>query len=67
MPKEKKQPIRCLCGTCYSMTNCERCGWNADEAARRKLLPLIEREDGLRRKIIPSKQVKEVPDNDAGR
>ncbi len=31
---------------------CEKCGWYADEAARRKPIPLARDEDGLRRKHI---------------
>lgn len=32
---------------------CERCGWNRQEYERRKALPLVRGEDGLRRKILP--------------
>lgn len=32
--------------------DCARCGFNADEAERRKNIPLTECDDGLRRKVI---------------
>ena len=32
---------------------CARCGWNDEEAERRKAMPLTLCEDGLRRKILP--------------
>lgn len=35
---------------------CERCGWNVQEDARRKAIPLTLCSDGLRRKIIPPRQ-----------
>lgn len=35
---------------------CECCGWNVQEDARRKEIPLTLCSDGLRRKIIPPRQ-----------
>lgn len=32
--------------------DCERCGFNPEEAERRKDIPLTECDDGLRRKIL---------------
>ena len=37
---------------------CGRCGFDAREAARRRLLPLEEDENGLFRKIINRKETK---------
>lgn len=61
-------PIRnnnCLRGGCarwwgarkagLNYTECERCGFDKDEDARRKQLPLVYGKDGLQRKIIPAK------------
>lgn len=36
--------------------NCPRCGWNEEEAKRRKVIPLTMQEDGLRRKILPRRE-----------
>ena len=32
---------------------CRHCGWDDEEAERRKAMPLALCEDGLRRKILP--------------
>jgi len=41
------------CGTLWYPGACKRCGFNWDEAERRKKLPLVEDErDGLRRKHV---------------
>lgn len=41
-------------------TECDRCGFNFEEDARRKEIPLVMCKDGKRRKIIPAKQPKET-------
>lgn len=38
------------CGRFNGYLNCVRCGFNVYEYERRRALPLIEGEDGLRRK-----------------
>lgn len=40
---------------------CEHCGWNQEEYARRKALPLTRCEDGLRRKILPPRAPRPRP------
>ena len=45
----------CLAGSCTAFTNmedCKRCGFNRDEDARRKTIPLTMGPDGLRRKYV---------------
>ena len=37
---------------CAAHTGCETCGWEEAERARRKALPLVRDEDGLRRKHV---------------
>lgn len=39
----------------YFREDCKTCGFFKEEAQRRKELPLIEDEDGIRRKIIRRK------------
>ena len=39
------------------LKECERCGFNVQEDARRKEIPLTLCADGLRRKIIPPKPI----------
>lgn len=55
MLNEKEQPKGCLNITCWDHRGCARCGFNVDEDARRKQIPLTLCSDGLRRKLIPPK------------
>ena len=58
LPEDKKDRIRvrgCLTEGCGRPYGCERCGWNVEEDARRKQIPLTEDERGLLRKVIPGK------------
>ena len=49
----RKTRVCCLLHGCDAeIQNCERCGWNKKEAARRKRLPLVRCADGLRRKLV---------------
>jgi hypothetical protein len=52
---EKERPKGCLNITCWDHRGCARCGFNVEEDARRKQIPLTLCEDGLRRKLIPPK------------
>lgn len=45
-------------------TKCERCGWDEEEANRRKKIPLTLCKDGLRRIIIPKKPVSKMEGKD---
>lgn len=36
--------------------SCQQCGWNVEEARRRKAIPLTVQEDGTRRKILPPRE-----------
>lgn len=50
----------CLCLSCCCRgpsEECERCGFSAEEAARRQAVPLTLCGDGLRRKIIRRKEL----------
>ena len=38
------------CMTEAGVQDCSKCGWDADEFARRRALPLVRGEDGRRRK-----------------
>ena len=38
------------CTTEAGVQDCSKCGWDADEFARRRALPLIKGEDGRRRR-----------------
>ena len=55
MLNEKKPPANCLKGGCYWPSGCSSCGFDKNEAERRKQLPLVLCKDGLRRKIISTK------------
>lgn len=41
---------------------CEHCGWNDEEAERRRHIPLKWCEDGLRRKILPPRAPRQRTD-----
>lgn len=56
MSERPKPPKNCLRGGCDVIGQCSRCGFDRSENERRKLLPLVKGEDGLRRKIIPRKE-----------
>ena len=58
--KDKKLSEFCIYGGCDVPRGCARCGFNREEDARRKELPLTLCKDGLRRKIIPIKLVVET-------
>lgn len=45
---------------------CERCGWNVQEDAFRKDLPLTLCPDGLRRKLIPPRHRLATAETEAG-
>ena len=45
---------------------CERCGWNVQEDAFRKDLPLTLCPDGLRRKLIPPRHHLATAETEAG-
>ncbi len=51
--QEKKRWPNCLRGGCIWSKECERCGFDKKEDARRKAIPLTLCTDGLRRKLIP--------------
>ena len=55
MNETDKRPENCLCGGCYQIGMCKRCGFDKTENERRKKLPLVKCSDGLMRKIIPAK------------
>ena len=48
----KKQSGCLLHGCDAEIKTCVRCGWNKQEAARRRRLPLVRCADGLRRKLV---------------
>ena len=49
----RKKESGCLLHGCDAeIKNCARCGWNRQEAARRRRLPLVRCADGLKRKIV---------------
>ena len=57
MAYHKKMYLNCLYSTfgCHGPCECQRCGFDKDEAARRKAIPLTPCEDGTRHKVIPNR------------
>lgn len=53
----------CASHSCFK-EDCKTCGFYREEAQRRKELPLIEDEDGIRRKIIRRKKNDGLPGNE---
>lgn len=51
MEKYNKHP-NCLMGGCAEPRNCENCGFDRKEAARRSRLPFAIRPDGIRGKVV---------------
>ena len=51
MEKYNKHPD-CLMGGCAEPRNCENCGFDRKEAARRRRLPFSIMPDGIRRKFV---------------
>lgn len=56
MLNENERPNGCLNVICWDHRGCDRCGFNVDEDARRKQIPLTLCSDGLHRKLIPPKE-----------
>ena len=51
--KMRRRQAFCLLHDCAAeIRDCETCGWNKKEAARRSRLPLTRCADGLRRIVI---------------
>ena len=67
MLNEKERPKGCLNITCWDHRGCARCGFNVDEDARRKQIPLTLCEDGLRRKLISPKLPVIAPVQEGGK
>lgn len=67
MLNEKERPKGCLNITCWDHRGCDRCGFNVEEDARRKQIPLTLCEDGLRRKLIPPKPPVTAPVTEGGK
>lgn len=65
MSENPKRNDDCLRGGCErwfsavklkrNLEECERCGFNKEEDARRKALPLVMGSNGLRHIVIPAK------------
>lgn len=52
-------PNNCTMGTCEKH-ECAGCGFDQNEAARRKKLPLVkDKRTGLRRKIVKKKHIEQ--------
>lgn len=56
MEKYNKHP-NCLMGGCAEPRNCENCGFDRKEAARRKRLPFSIMPGGIRRKVVRLREV----------
>lgn len=63
--KDKDKPW-CLSNGCQSIAHCKYCGFNRDEDAYRKRLPMVTCKDGLKRKIIPNRRKEEKKDDTVG-